>query len=57
VAVRVAVELCTGCGACEEVCPADAIRIQDGTAQVNVETCVECGLCVGECPCEAINLG
>jgi ferredoxin len=56
VAARVDVELCTGCGACAEACPADVIRIQNGKAQVDVEACVECGLCVGECPVEAIRL-
>lgn len=55
-AARVNVELCTGCGACAEVCPIDAIAVQDGKARVDIEACVECGLCVGECPTEAIRL-
>ena len=56
-AARVDHELCTGCGACAEVCPADAIEIREGKAQVKNEACVECGLCVGECPHKAITLG
>ena len=57
VAAKVDMELCTGCGTCIEVCPADAINIRDGKAQVSVDACVECGLCVNECPHEAISLG
>jgi NAD-dependent dihydropyrimidine dehydrogenase PreA subunit len=57
VAAKVSSELCTGCGSCVEVCPADAIVIRDGNAQVKDEACVEYGLCVGECPAGAIQLG
>lgn len=49
-AAKVNMELCTGCGACADICPADAIRIQDGKAQVDVEACVECEICVSACP-------
>jgi heterodisulfide reductase subunit A-like polyferredoxin len=50
----VKVELCTGCGACREICPPNAIDITDGAAVVEKEFCEECGLCASQCPVEAI---
>jgi len=48
-------EKCTGCGICEDVCPANAIKV-NGQALVRPELCTGCGLCVGECPNNAIIL-
>jgi len=48
-------ETCTACGACAEVCPVDAITVEDA-AKVDAELCTECGACVEECPVEAISL-
>ena len=48
-------ETCTACGACAEVCPVDAIKVED-SAKVDSEACTECGACVEECPVEAIAL-
>jgi ferredoxin len=48
-------ETCTACGACAEVCPVDAITVED-SAKVDAEACTECGACVEECPVEAIAL-
>ncbi len=48
-------ETCTACGACAEVCPVDAITVED-SAKVDAENCTECGACVEECPVEAIKL-
>jgi ferredoxin len=48
-------ETCTACGACAEVCPVDAITVED-SAKVDTEACTECGACVEECPVEAIAL-
>lgn len=48
-------ETCTACGACAEVCPVDAITVED-SAKVDAEACTECGACVEECPVEAIVL-
>jgi len=46
-------EKCTGCESCVEICPVDAIAMEDGTALVSDE-CIDCGQCVDECPVEAI---
>ena len=48
-------EKCDGCGICEDVCPANAIKV-NGRAIVQGELCTGCGLCVGECPNNAIIL-
>ena len=48
-------EKCTGCGNCVEVCPVEAIELND-VAKVDEETCVYCGACISECPVDAIVL-
>ncbi|OPY86895.1 MAG: Ferredoxin [Syntrophaceae bacterium PtaU1.Bin231] len=48
--------LCNGCGACAEVCPAEAVEIVDGKARVDAETCIECGVCEMDCTEDAISL-
>jgi ferredoxin len=48
-------EECNGCGSCVDVCPSDAITLDD-VAVVNSEECNDCGACVDECPNEAITL-
>lgn len=45
---------CTGCEACVDACPVDAIAMKDGKAVVSEDDCVDCGACVSECPVEAI---
>jgi electron transfer flavoprotein alpha subunit len=47
---------CTGCGACLEVCPYDALSLENDLAVVN-EKCTFCGACVEDvCPVDAITL-
>jgi electron transfer flavoprotein alpha subunit len=49
-------EACTGCGDCIEVCPYDALSLEDNVAVVN-EKCTFCGACVDDvCPVDAITL-
>lgn len=48
-------EQCTGCGICEQTCPADAITV-DEVAHVDPDKRTECGACVDECPFGAITL-
>lgn len=49
-------EVCTGCGACMEACPVDAISVHDGKARIDTATCIECGICENECPVGAISM-
>jgi pyruvate formate lyase activating enzyme len=41
---------CTGCGACVDVCPTGASRLDAGQAVVDRSACIGCGHCVAACP-------
>ncbi len=49
-------EKCEGCGDCVDVCPTEAIVIEDGKAVINEEDCADCGACEPVCPTSAITL-
>ena len=53
---KVDADKCTGCGNCVEVCPMEAIKLEDDIAVVDEEECIECGACVDECPEDAMEL-
>lgn len=55
-AAKVIVEKCNGNGECVEVCPLDAITIENNVAVVDQDTCGDCGACVDVCPNEAISV-
>jgi len=44
------------CNRCVNVCPTQAVNIENDKVKVNVENCVECGACVGNCPSESFRL-
>ncbi len=44
---------CTGCGLCIDVCPVNAI-IVDEVAKIDEGKCIGCEACVDECPTGAI---
>ena len=43
-------DACVGCGACLDICPVQALTLEDGVAVVDEEWCIGCGLCVPRCP-------
>ena len=49
----VKVDDCVGCGACADVCPQNAITVDD-VAVIDANACVDCGACIDECPSDAI---
>ncbi len=54
-AVKVDLEKCDGCGTCVDICPVEAIKVND-KAKIDEDECVGCGACVDECPQEALKL-
>lgn len=48
-------DLCYACGACIEVCPTHAIRLnkESNAIETDAERCIKCCACVKECPNEA----
>lgn len=51
---KVDTQLCNGCGKCSEVCPDQAVLVNEATAQIDRRRCLNCGLCVDACPTAAI---
>ena len=50
-------EKCIGCGTCVDVCPVNAISLNDeGKAQIDQEKCIKCGTCEAVCPVMAIEI-
>ena len=48
---------CIGCEACIDICPMEAISLNDsGQADVNLTRCIGCGVCLTACDYEAAKL-
>ncbi|HCL57021.1 MAG TPA: ferredoxin [Spirochaetia bacterium] len=47
---------CVSCGACEPVCPVQAIAPGSGKYDIS-SSCIDCGACVSVCPVSAISAG
>lgn len=48
---------CIGCHKCAQVCPMQAICMEEGKAQISLHTCIACGQCAHTCPVDAIGYG
>lgn len=54
--MQVNAELCTGCGACIEVCPNEAIHLSEGLPVFDQSVCTQCQSCKDACPVNAITM-
>ena len=45
---------CINCGACDPVCPVDAISEKDDARVIDAGACTDCGACLDTCPVSAI---
>lgn len=48
-------DACISCGACESVCPSNAISEGDTQYVIDADLCISCGSCAEVCPQEAIS--
>jgi Fe-S-cluster-containing hydrogenase component 2 len=49
-------DACIGCGACEEICPVDAVKVEEGIAIVDEDWCIGCGVCATVCSEDALHM-
>ncbi|MCD8480353.1 MAG: 4Fe-4S binding protein [Candidatus Cloacimonetes bacterium] len=54
-AVKIDKDTCIGCGACVDVCPVSALKMEADKAVVDEGTCIDCGACIATCPVQAIS--
>lgn len=45
---------CVGCGSCIDLCPYDAIHLENNQAVIDYSKCQNCGKCVDACDYDAI---
>ncbi len=47
---------CVGCGKCQESCPPDVIKIENGKARAELSDCIRCFCCQEICPHRAVEI-
>ena len=50
----ISTSICTGCGLCANLCPTDAIALEEGSEglrmpQIDLKKCIYCGVCLDRC--------
>jgi len=55
-AVKVDEPKCTGCGDCVDVCPSEALKVENEKVKVSPDDCSDCGACVDTCEKGALSL-
>lgn len=53
--IQIDKEICSGCGACCEACPEEAIILVDDRAELDRHLCTACEACLDACPNGAIS--
>ena len=43
-------DACICCGACEAICPVEAISMGEEHFVIDPDVCISCGACAGTCP-------
>jgi len=49
-------EACDGCGECVELCPFEALTLNNGSLEINKMLCTGCGFCIPSCHANALDL-
>ena len=49
-------ESCKKCGICRDVCPDDAVKVEDEQYEIDYDFCKGCGICAHECTADAIKM-
>ena len=47
---------CVGCGECIDICPVQALHIEEDVAVVDEEWCIGCGVCATRCEYDALRI-
>ncbi|MEW5920135.1 MAG: 4Fe-4S binding protein [Bacillota bacterium] len=47
---------CCGCAGCVDICPVNAVTVENGRAKVDPDWCIGCGVCMPCCPTGAIKI-
>jgi len=48
---------CSACGACVDICPEQAIVLDDMGPKIDSDACLSCGKCTGVCPTDTLETG
>lgn len=54
--LRINQDACVECYLCEESCPVEAIKLEDGKVVLDNDKCIKCNVCSTKCPVGALTL-